>query len=167
MTDARQISTTFCKSACRITKYVMWNVLIIKSNYKTHLPNRLFHKIWSWLTEIVLQNRRKWKAVIMTMKLIKLKIISLLLLWTVFFNLEKYFVYELRSGNHLQRTNSQTVCFDRKSMHVRGRGRWVGVGGRGNKGSSLCDTSAKNCKICGLRLPKLQFCGCGIITMAN
>ena len=24
-----------------------------------------------------------------------------------------------------------------------GRGRWVGVGGRGNKGSLLCDTSAK------------------------
>ena len=122
MTDARQISTTFRKSACRITKYVRWNVLIIKSNYKTHLPKHLFHKILSWLTEIVLQNRRKWKAVIMAMKLLKLKIISLLLLWTVFLNLEKYFVYELRSGNHLQRTNPQTVRFGSKSKHVRGEG---------------------------------------------
>ena len=127
MTDARQISTTFRKSACRITKYVRWNVLIIKSNYKTHLPKHLFHKILSWLTEIALQNRRKWKAVIMAMKLLKLKIISLLLLWTVFFNLEKYFVYELRSGNHLQRTTPQTVRFGSKSKLVRGEGEAVGV----------------------------------------
>ena len=48
-----------------------------------------------------------------------------------------------------------------------GGGGGGGGGGWGNKGSLLCDTSAKNCKICGLRLPKLQFCGYGIITMAK
>lgn len=50
----------FCILGCRFTKYVAWNVLLIKLYYKTHLP-RTFRN-WSFVTSfdfLLLYNKHK------------------------------------------------------------------------------------------------------------
>ena len=68
MTDARKNLALFFVNYGVVSKYVWWNVLLIKSNYQMHLLRTFLS--WSFMISCgrpLFQKRRKWEAILNTM----------------------------------------------------------------------------------------------------
>ena len=84
----------------------------------------------------------------------------------MFFNLEKNSAYELRSGNHLQRTNIQTVHFG-SFINTLGAKIWdlIPAEIKALKSLMIFKKKIKNCtpKSCPCRLCRIYICQVGLI----
>ena len=85
----------------------------------------------------------------------------------MFFSFGKNSVYELRSGNHLPRTNIQTVHFDSESIKMLGAKIWdlIPAEIKASKSLMIFKKKIKNCtpKSCPCRLCRIDIGQVGFI----